>query len=313
MLKKTNAILWLLMTFSVFTIASIAFDSPSHSSAQTTRTILGNGTVEYEGTHYIFTPSTSNPYGIETEVNMTISEETQITWLSDTIVSLQIEMDYSMISTYQELEGTRYYPESYGLRFYGEEDDLLGTGNPPYTLTRQVNSLTGKYTLAQNPYGASYFVYAAYFDEAFLYEWVSSFPTPFTGVGDQSGVFLANATTLEVGDEPVDNYTISGYGEYMGYETLILQPSESAEGFTVHSDINHFERETGLFLTQTTHIETEDFAFKYRLSTTDFNHMIVTITDLPDASPALDPILILVGGGGAIAVVILLVILRQKR
>ena len=270
--------------------------------------LLDDGTLTYTGWTYYHTPAVVDPYDIEISTNISRTQTTEITSLSDTVVQFEATIHMSAESIYQKRLGIYYYPESYGIRFFDEEFNLLGSDDTSFDVVSQVNKETGIRTLLQVPYGASWFVFTSFFDDPLAYEWVGSFPMPFGEVGKESGLFMHNASEWEIGTIVRENTTVTGESTYDGFETWIVQPRENLEGYDTFSVQMEFEKNSGLFLREDWDIgNTNSFTMKFHMRATDFADVII----IP-VSP-LVPIVMVVGAGGVIAIVVIAAVVFMKR
>lgn len=205
--------------------------------------------------------------------------------------------------SYQKRTSIVYSPATYGLRFYDDDWNLLGTKNESltYELTRQVEKDTGKRTLALNPFGSTIVALAAYYDNPMVYGytlnyWYNGEP------GSYSNVFMPNASVWEIGNEAFPNWTVSAEGTFQGYETWNVQYNQVPPGYSEFYDSTEYEKTSGLVVKDEFRgVMPNEFYWEMKERATDLGDVIDDGPPVVSAFPAgivssMDPIIITFNG-----------------
>ncbi len=245
-------------------------------------------------------------------MNVSIKETIAVKSISDTIVQFDYNLEYAVKEAYQITTGNRYNATSYGLRFYDDEMQLVGIGESSFEMLRQVRKGTGEVTLSQVPYEASFAAMAAYFDEPTCFEWTAIYPAwQLEGVGTVTTVYLANSSIASIGVSAHPEFTISGDGEYQGYDTWITQANEIPLAVSDFSHQIQFEKNSGLRLKEDMSASvTGEFTVEYHLRTTQFADVI---SGIPRDTDRLGLMILAAGSAVGIAVVAAAIVATVKR
>jgi hypothetical protein len=245
-------------------------------------------------------------------INVSIKETITIRSISDTIVQFDYQLEYVVEEAFQIVSGSKYNATSFGLRFYDEEMELLGTGESSFEMIRQVKKSTGERTMSQVPYGASFVTMAAYFNQPTCFEWTAVSPDwQLEGAGTATNVFLANSSTAGIGVSAYSDFTISSDGEYQGYETWIAQANETPPALSAFSHQIQFEKNSGLRLKEDMFTSvTGEFAVEYHLRATQFADVI---TNLPTDTDEYGLIILAAGTVVGVAVIAIVGVVALKR
>ena len=305
----------ILITLSILVLLSTSNTVASDPGAQQFRpsqqNILQNGTVVYEGWQYYSIDPAGSALGIASTLNISIEITVVVSVLSDTEIEFVSEYDFSVMTATQTVNETTYSLASYDLQFYamgcwGDMFDCAGSHAPPVTVTRNVDRLTGRNIMVKNPYGgAEYMVVAAYFDSDGVHPRIESWPILLKSVGDQSWSYLANASDLTIGYQPILGYKVTDSNSYEGREALALDLAYDDPRFTIFDDRMLWDTETGLLLAQDTVITREDnFYLEYHLTAASLDEIIV---------PAGQGIALVAGVGGATIIVLAIGLVIRRR
>ncbi|MFX1603935.1 MAG: hypothetical protein ACFFCK_10660 [Promethearchaeota archaeon] len=244
-------------------------------------------------------------------LNVSIEETIAVTSISDTIVQFDYDLEYAVEEAYQIVSGSKYNATSYGLRFYDDEMQLVGTGESSFEMLRQVRKGTGERILSQVPYGASFVEMAAYFDEPTCFEYTAISPAwQLEAVGSVTTVYLANSSTAGIGVSAHPEFNISGDGEYQGYETWVAQANETPPAVSAFSHQIQFEKNSGLRLKEDMFVSvTGEFSVEYHMRATQFADLI---SSSPTDSDGFALIIMAAGSAVGIGIIAVAVILKRS-
>ncbi len=308
-MKKGFIVLYAILILVVFMQAQVDATAQGDSEFETKDFLLDDGTLTYRGWMQTEQPSSSNPYGVEGLLNVSITAYASVRSLSDEIVRFEVSMYFNAQECYQKRQGTEYTPDSDGIRYYDSELDFIGTDDMQYEYEGNVNKKDGRYSLFHAPQGASYYSVAAYFDSVFVYEWIATLPVPFPEAGEQNGFFVHNISEWSIGTDYHKDYTVSGESTYGSYETWVLEPKSNLAGMDVFEDRIEWEKTSGLFLQQDSRfVETNEFDFEYHLRATEYEDMI-----LIPAPAVVDPLMTGIGGFAVVGIIAIVILYKRQK
>ena len=290
----------------ILLVGSLLFSSipvTVSASSDNSSFLLADGTISYAGWEYFRAENDNDPYDIEWAMNITVLTEIDIESRSDSIVEFYKQYTHVVEESYQKRTSIVYSPATYGLRFYDDDWNLLGTKNESltYELTRQVEKDTGKRTLALNPFGSTIVALAAYYDNPMVYGytlnyWYNGEP------GSYSNVFMPNASVWEIGDEAFTNMTVSAEGTFQGYETWNVQYNQVPPGYSEFYDSTEYEKTSGLVVkVEFRGVMPNEFYWEMKERAIDLGDVIDDGPPVVSAFPAgivssMDPIIITFNG-----------------
>jgi hypothetical protein len=257
---------------------SILLFRPFSASASSALFLIPDGTIVVHEDIFWLTEAASDPNGIEWILDYSITEEIIVTSLSSSIVKFEKENTLSINDAYQKRASVIYRPTHYGLKFLDEDYYELAGDNSStltYSLTRNVNKHTGERVLAQNPYGSTYVILLAYYDNDQVYRYTWDYAASFGDVGSLTNVFDVNATDWEIGDIVDEDFTVSGEDQLQGYETWVLERNSIPEGYTEYRSHFEYEKTSGFYVEgEIAASKTDDFYYWYSFYIEDLTGVI---------------------------------------
>jgi uncharacterized protein (UPF0333 family) len=246
--------------------------------------LIAPGIISFETNYYWRREALADPYGIEWALNYSITENIIVTSLSSSIVKFEKQFTIYVHNAYQKIKSITYYPTHYGIIFYDQEYNELDAINsttlmnkPPFyfSVTRNVEKLTGKRISAQKPYGITIVELFAFYNETLLYRSNSIEPRTVDKSGSYTNVYYLNSTKWNIGDVIDENYIVSGESKFQNFPTWVLEHNKIPEGYTTHTNKTEYEKTSGLIVKESFQgSQTDSFYFEETRQLVDITEII---------------------------------------
>lgn len=179
---------------------------------------------------------------------------------------------------YQKKNGSYYYPDYIELDFYDYLDTYLGTYSIlEFNVNTNVDAETGQRMFYIGPYNAYYLKFYATFENYELYDiYYGLYSTIILGNNSSySEIYVPIVKSWSEGTHPHPDFTVTGYGTYQGFETVIAEEDfPIGYGYTYYRNLWEYERYTGILVRCDYRKEKDDYLFSDLMEIDDIGKIV---------------------------------------
>ena len=306
MRRTAVSVMGIVVVILFLTTNALAISSPNLNEY---RPKYGEGTIEYDGYTYLYRDPDSDPNNIEYSVNVSFTRDEVYSMPSETSMKVVSTVYFSVLQAYQKRYGTTYHADSYGIKYYNDAMEEVGTGSSSAEVTVRINTETGEKIQVLTPYGASLLLVGGYFEVIYVYSFIGA-PFSLPKMESESDDIFTSFTEWDVGYELGNQYVITEEGMFLNRPVWILEQSSTPEGYAAYSVTIIVDKTTGLFLKQEIIAEYQDGSqYRFKGVATDLGDV------LPEPASTGNSLLVVagIGGLGGVIVIVLLVWWMKSR